>query len=148
MFPQTAAINERTNHSNKLLDKRAILPPDPELIESFWARLKQSQKDSNLRYKILLAFDDIIVTNRCEILDSIASLGRHYWITCILSSQISNNCVSPTVRNNSDYVFWRKLGKEALRDHMYIYPFMSIITKDCILIPKRTPLTIHSWNVL
>jgi hypothetical protein len=124
VFSQTAAINEKTNHSYKFLDKRAILPPDPELISTFWARLKQSQKDTKMKYKILLVFDDIIVTKRYEVLDLIASLGRHHGITCILSSQISNNCVSPTIRNNTDYVFWRKLGKEALKEH--IYPYMSI----------------------
>ena len=128
VFSQTAAINEKTNHSYKFLDKRTILQPDPNLIAGFWARLKQSQIDTNMKYRILLVFDDIVVTKRYEILDTIASLGRHFGITCILSSQISNNCVSPTIRNNSDYVFWRKLGKEALRDH--IYPFMSISTFD------------------
>lgn len=124
LFSETAALNQTTNHSYKFFDKRAVLKPSPKIIDQFIHNLIQSQIKTGMRYHVLLVFDDLVVTRRYEVLEWLASAGRHYSITVILSSQISNNAVSPIIRSNTDYVFWRKLGTNAIRDN--IFPFMSI----------------------
>ena len=93
-------------------------------MNNFISNLIRSQTQTKMKYHVLLVFDDIVVTKRYEVLEWLASAGRHYSITVILSSQISNNAVSPTIRSNVDYIFWRKLGKAAIQNN--IFPFMSI----------------------
>lgn len=124
LFSTTAKLNQTTNHSFSFLDPRAILEPRPEIINPFVQNLIQSQKKTKMKYHILLVFDDIVVTKRYEALEFLATAGRHYSITVILSSQISNNAISPIIRSNVDYIFWRKLGKLALQNN--IFPYMSI----------------------
>lgn len=124
LFSTTAKLNQTTNHAFSFLDPRTILEPRPEIINPFVHNLIQSQKKTNMKYHVLLVFDDIIVTKRYEALEFLATAGRHYSITVILSSQISNNAISPIIRTNVDYVFWRKLGKQALQNN--IFPYMSI----------------------
>ena len=79
---------------------------------------------TKMKYHVLLVFDDIVVTQRYEALEFLATAGRHHSITVVLLSQISNNAISPIIRTNVDYVFWRKLGKLALQNN--IFPYMSI----------------------
>lgn len=122
LFSATAALNRNTNHAYNFFDPRAIIHPN--LMDGFISNLIKSQKQTGMHAHILLVFDDIVVTRRYEVLEWLASAGRHYSITVILSSQISNTAVSPTVRSNVDYVFWRKLGKNAIQNN--IFPFMSI----------------------
>jgi hypothetical protein len=124
LFSATAALNQTTNHSYSFFDKKAILKPSPENMSNFISNLIKSQTQTKMKYHVLLVFDDIVVTQRYEVLEWLASAGRHYSITVILSSQISNNAVSPTIRANVDYIFWRKLGKAAIQNN--IFPFMSI----------------------
>ena len=199
LFSTTAKLNKHTNHSYSFLDPRAILSPDPSVINPFVKNLIESQKQTKMKYYVLLVFDDIVVTNvhmslnarpylaslvsltslaspchfrhssaprqplastvrarlhdtsfllfvtyhtstpragatapagitrntkRYEALEFLATAGRHYSITVVLSSQISNNAISPIIRTNVDYVFWRKLGKLALQNN--IFPYMSI----------------------
>jgi len=124
LFSATAKLNKTTNHSYSFLDPKAILSPDPAVMNPFISNLIQSQKATDMKYHILLVFDDIVVTKRYEALEYLATAGRHYSITVVLSSQISNNAISPIIRTNVDYVFWRKLGKAALQNN--IFPYMSI----------------------
>ena len=124
LFSTTAKLNKHTNHSYSFLDPRAILSPDPSVINPFVKNLIESQKQTKMKYHVLLVFDDIVVTKRYEALEFLATAGRHYSITVVLSSQISNNAISPIIRTNVDYVFWRKLGKLALQNN--IFPYMSI----------------------
>lgn len=124
LFSATAKLNRETNHSYSFFDPRAILSPEPSIINSFVKNLIESQKKTNMKFHVLLVFDDIVVTKRYEALEYLATAGRHYSITVILSSQISNNAISPIIRVNVDYIFWRKLGKLALQNN--IFPYMSI----------------------
>lgn len=126
LFSATAKLNQATNHAYSFFDKRAIL--DPSAINPFVTNLIQSQKKTKMKYHVLLVFDDIVVTQRHEAIEWLATAGRHYSITVILSSQISNTAVSPVIRANVDYVFWRKLGKQALQNN--VFPFMSISEFD------------------
>lgn len=123
LFSKTAKLNRKTNHSYSFFDDNAILDPKPEIMETFINNLIRSQTQTQMKYHVLLVFDDIVITKRYEILDYLASAGRHYGITVILSSQITNTCISPTIRSNVDYIFWRKIGANAIRDN--IFPFMS-----------------------
>lgn len=122
LFSKTAKINQATNASYSFFDKRAVF--DPDALDRILPSLLETQKRTHMKYHVLLVFDDIVVSKRYAGLEWLASSGRHYSITVILSSQISNNAVSPIVRSNVDYVFWRKLGADALKNN--IFPFMSI----------------------
>lgn len=125
LFSTTAKLNHSTNHAFSFFDRRAILEPKIEVVNAFVQNLIiVSQKKTKMRYHILLVFDDIVVKKRYEALEFLATAGRYYHITVILSSQISNNAISPIIRSNVDYIFWRKLGKLSLQNN--IYPYMSI----------------------
>lgn len=122
VFSNTAGINDATNHSYKFFDKRAII--SPKNMNTFVQNLIKSQIQTKMKFHVLLVFDDIDVSKRSDVLEWLASMGRHYSITVILSAQISNLVVSPTVRGNVDYIFWRKLSDNGLKNN--IFPFMSI----------------------
>lgn len=119
VFSKTAAKNKDTNRSYSFLDPRAII--DPENMTNVINQLLISQQKTNNQYHILLVFDDIIVTKRYAILEELASQGRHSSITVVLSSQISNHAVSPAIRANVDYIIWRRLGEDELKNNVYKY---------------------------
>jgi hypothetical protein len=62
-------------------------------------------------------------------LEELSTLGRHKAITVIMSSQISNNAISPTIRGNIDYIFWRKLGEVELKKNVFTYMDISEFSK-------------------
>jgi len=62
---------------------------------------------TKMKYHVLLVFDDVVVTQRYEALEFLATAGRHHSITVVLLSQISNNAISPIIRTNVDSVFGR-----------------------------------------
>ena len=95
LFSATAKLNKATNHSYSFFDPRAILSPEPSIINAFVKNLMRSQIATNMKNHILLVFDDIVVTKRYEALEYLATAGRHYSITVVMSCQISNNAISP-----------------------------------------------------
>jgi len=59
---------------------------------------------------ILLILDDVILNKKSDILNEIATLGRHYKITCICSVQYCKGLISSSIRNNLDYIFFSDIG--------------------------------------
>jgi hypothetical protein len=47
------------------------------------------------------------------------TLGRHWNITTILSAQITTKAVSPSIRNNTQYLFFRKLNSKTIKDNVF-----------------------------
>ena len=123
MFSNTAKVNRQTNENYAFIDTKALLPTDPETITNVIHGLMTSQKKTEMKYKILIILDDIVLSSRYESVERLASMGRHFGITCILSAQIATKAVSPTIRSNISYLFFRKLPKEVVKDN--IYPIMS-----------------------
>lgn len=121
LFSETAKLNQKTNSSYQFFDKRAIFDPSPERITTFFNNLIDSQIKTQMQYHILVVFDDIDLERPIPMLNKMASRGRHFSITIILSAQISNHVVSTTVRNNVDYIFWRRLGKDAMKKDVFDY---------------------------
>jgi GTPase SAR1 family protein len=131
VFSETAGLNQVTNHSYSFFDKRAIIDPsDVRVVNNFVTHLVESQKKTNFRTHILLVFDDIALGKKWEVLDFLASRGRHYSITVILSAQISNCVVSPKCRTNVDFALWRKLGTEDIKKDIYKYMSISEFRKS------------------
>ena len=122
MFSRTAGINKVTNSPYSFIDDKAIFHPDK--LGTVVKNLMKSQIQTGMKYHILIVLDDIMVGKSDKVIDDLATEGRHYNITVILSSQIANRVVSPMVRNNADYIFWRRLGLNNIRDD--IFPFMDV----------------------
>jgi hypothetical protein len=138
MFSNTATMDTGTNDQYDFIDKKAIIPASPNIMNKVINGLFYSQKKTNFKYKILLVFDDIVVTKKYEIIEYVASAGRHHGITCILSAQVSNLVISPTIRSNMSYLFWRRLGSMSIRDN--ILPFLGYAfehSKDLIDFTKQ-----------
>jgi hypothetical protein len=131
VFSETAGLNQVTNHSYSFFDKRAIIDPsDIRVVNNFVSHLKASQEKTKFKIHVLLVFDDIELGKGWDVLDFLAARGRHYSVTVVLSAQISNCVVSPKVRRNVDYAFWRKLGAEDIKKDIYKYMSISEYRKS------------------
>ena len=68
----------------------------------------------------MLVFDDIDLSKKYEnSIERLATTGRHYNITTILSAQVATNAISPSIRNNTSYLFFRKLNSETIKKQIY-----------------------------
>ena len=119
LFSNTAKVNPKTNEQYRFIDPSAIFDASPETIETVMSGLLFSQKKTDMKHKILVILDDLILSRHYEKVEQMASMGRHYSITVILSTQITNHVVSPTVRANISYLFFKKISPEAIRDNVF-----------------------------
>lgn len=119
MFSNTAYLKTHTNEQYDFIDKRCIIPAQEKYINPVIMGLMESQKKTNYKYHLLLVFDDIEITHKLEIINVLATRGRHYNISVILACQISNLVVTPAIRANTSYLFWRRLSDVAIKDHVY-----------------------------
>ena len=118
MFSNTAKFEEGGNYT--FLDRRCIFPADHETVDRVIMRLFEIQKSTKNKFHILLVFDDIDLSKKYDqSIDKLAYQGRHYGMTCILSAQIATCAVSPAIRNNSTYLFFRKLTADVLKRLIY-----------------------------
>jgi len=74
---------------------------------------KKNQQNKKKVENILMIFDDIIISKKNEEIINLASLGRHYNITCIMSVQFGRGVLSPNVRGNIKYLFFNDLNYES-----------------------------------
>lgn len=124
LFSETAKFE--TSGMYSFIDPKCIFKADPQTVELVVKTLFNIQLKTKKRNNVLLVFDDIDLSARYE--NSISALcvrGRHYGITTIISSQIAVGTISPTIRDNITYLFWRELNKETIK--RTIYP---MITSD------------------
>ena len=128
LFSNTAGLNSNTNEQYNFLDKKCIVPAKPEIMQQVITGLMQTQKKTGFKFSLLIVFDDIVLTHKYEIIETLASMGRHFHITTLLSAQIANTCVSPTIRNNTSYIFWRRIGSKSLKDN--IFPTLNVAFDD------------------
>jgi hypothetical protein len=146
VFSNTAGLESGTNEQYDFIDRKCIIPAKMEVMEQVIYKLMASQKKTNFKFHILLVFDDIVVTHKYEILDTLASMGRHYKITTILSAQVANLAISPTIRNNASYILWRRLTNTAIRDNLY--PILGIAFDNSIELRKFTNENIGDYQFL
>jgi hypothetical protein len=118
MFSNTAKIDQKGQYN--FVDKKAIFSANPENVERIVTRIVEIQKETNKKNHILLVFDDIDLSGKySSSIEWLAVQGRHYNITVILSAQIATTAISPLIRNNYTYLFFRKLNKESIEKQIY-----------------------------
>jgi hypothetical protein len=100
------------------IDKRCIL--DPDMIDEGVDFIMDLQEKNDGKNKVLVIFDDIDL-NRAysDSIDRLATRGRHYNITTILSAQITNFAVSHAIKSNSQYIFIRTLTANSIKKEVY-----------------------------
>ena len=118
MFSNTAKIDQKGQYN--FVDKKSIFSAKPENIERVVKRIVEIQKETHKKNHVLLVFDDIDLSSKySSSIEWLAVQGRHYNITVILSAQIATTAISPLIRNNYTYLFFRKLNKETIEKTIY-----------------------------
>jgi hypothetical protein len=118
MFSNTAKFEEGGNYG--FVDRRCIFKASQEIVDRVVNRLLDVQLKTGKRYHVLLVFDDIDLGKKYDqSIERLATMGRHYNITTILSAQVATNAISPAIRNNTSYLFIRKLNAETLKKQIY-----------------------------
>ena len=118
MFSNTAKFEE--NGSYSFVDKKVIFKANPENVEKIVNRILEVQLETKKKHHILLIFDDIDLSAKySNSIEKLATMGRHYNITTILSAQVATSAVSPAIRNNTSYLFFRKLNSETMKKQIY-----------------------------
>jgi hypothetical protein len=69
---------------------------------------------------IAIIFDDFDLDSNSETINKLYRLGRHSHITTIVSAQITTRGVSPSIRNNTRYLFIRKLNSIMLSRDVFL----------------------------
>ena len=112
LFSDTAKFNEDYNFINpNLIYKTDELEQKIEKILKIQEKNIKKKKVVNM----LILLDDVKVHSRSKELINLSSMGRHFFITTILSSQYPKQLVSSSIRNNLSYVFINDLGQIALK---------------------------------
>lgn len=118
VFSNTAKFEQGGNY--KFVDKKIIFNSHPDNVSKILPVIIENQMKTNRKYHVLIVFDDIDLSKRYEeTIELLAVRGRHYNITTILSAQIATHSVSPSVRNNTSYLFVRKLNAETMKKQVY-----------------------------
>lgn len=118
VFSNTAKFEEGGNYD--FIDRKCIFSAKPDIVEKVVGRLLQIQLKTNKKHHILLVFDDIDLSARYnDSIEKLATQGRHFSITSIVSAQVATQAVSPAIRNNTSYLFIRKLNAETLKKQIY-----------------------------
>lgn len=107
------------NQDYNFVDKRFLTTFSQEKIEKLMKIQAKAIQQGNIR-EILLVLDDVIGgdgTKKAEgnrLIRSLYANGRHYHISIVLLSQIANRLLEPPLRENSDYIFFSRLGQRGL----------------------------------
>lgn len=91
---------------------------NPKIMNETIDLIFKMQK-SDKRKKVCIICDDFDITSQSDSLDMLYTRGRHYGITTILSCQITTKGVSTAIRNNTQYLFIRKLNAKTLKENVF-----------------------------
>jgi hypothetical protein len=89
-----------------------------EIMDKTINLIFQMQKAHPTR-KVCVVCDDFDLTKSSDSLNSLYTRGRHYNITTILSAQITTKGISTSIRNNTIYLFVRKLNAKTLKENVF-----------------------------
>ena len=118
LFSNTAKF-ESSGHYD-FIDKKCIFDANADIVEQVINKLMQIQLQTKKRHHILVVFDDIDLSSKYDqSIEKLATQGRHYNITTILSAQVATRSISPAIRNNTSYLFIRKLNSDALKKQIF-----------------------------
>jgi hypothetical protein len=107
------------NKDYDFVDKRFLTTFSQQKIEKLMKIQSKAVKQGKIR-EVCLVLDDVIGgegTKKAEgnrLIRSLYANGRHYHISVILLSQIANRLLEPPLRENSDYIFFSRLGQRGL----------------------------------
>jgi hypothetical protein len=76
---------------------------------------KQKGTPKGKRKEVLVVFDDVLgdkKADRSSLILYCYAIGRHINLNPILSSQVSNRVLTPTVKANSDYILLSRLNRQ------------------------------------
>lgn len=113
LFSYTADIDP----SYDFLAKEYIFNPD--IMEQTINLIFKMQKSNATKKKVCIICDDFDLTSSHDSLNALYTRGRHYSITTILSAQITTKGISTSIRNNTIYLFVRKLNAKTLTDNVF-----------------------------
>lgn len=131
MFSNTAKFD--SSGTFNFVDKNVIFPANPVSVEKVVQAILKLQLDTKKKNHVLLVFDDIDLSAKYDqSLEVLATRGRHFNITTILSAQIATHAISPAIRNNTSYLFFRKLNAETIKKQIY-----SMIVSDQFETPQQ-----------
>jgi hypothetical protein len=108
------------NGDYEFLPQQLIMPFNEELLSKMWENQKATKKEE--RKHLLVVIDDALATPEAinnQTIIAIMSLGRHAFISCIISSQHTKTLLSPLIKGNSDLICFSKLSRvniEALHE--------------------------------
>ena len=89
-----------------------------EEMEDKLKKILQIQERNRMRKKQingLIILDDVKIHHKSKELINLASMGRHFYLTCLLSTQYPKQLTSSSVRNNLDYIFFSDLSEIGLK---------------------------------
>lgn len=116
VFSNTAQISHM-DKSYEFVNKHFIFRSN-EMDKTVTQIINSQMKLKDKGLSLLLIFDDIII-EQTPVLNLLATQGRHYGITVIISSQKASTLISSQIRSNFDYLFWRKINTEDIKDFIY-----------------------------
>jgi hypothetical protein len=100
------------------IDKRCVM--DVEMIDEGVKYILNLQEKNEGKNNVLVIFDDIDLNHRyADSIDKLATRGRHYGITTVLSAQITNMAVTSAIKANAQYIFFRTLTAVAIKKEVY-----------------------------
>jgi hypothetical protein len=109
VFSNTTGLNDDYPD----VPKHLKMPYDEDALQRLMNKQKQTEKGK--RREVLVVFDDVLgdkKADRSNLILTCYSLGRHLNINPILSSQVSNRVLTPTVKANSDYILLSRLNRQ------------------------------------
>lgn len=115
MFSHTGAFDD----NYEWIDKSVVFPASVQAMNTGVANILDIQKRTGRKSHVLIIFDDIDLDKEVSGINKLAVAGRHYKVTTILSAQVTNHAVSNAIKNNTTYLFWRKLSSKAIKDQIY-----------------------------
>ena len=114
LFSKTGEFNEDWNFlDNKYKDDLT----DEKLDNIIEFQKKQIMKKKKVYSLIIL--DDVKIVDKSKALASIFTLGRHFYITILVSLQFSKYICSPIIRSNVDYMFFSDVSNDSLEPLYY-----------------------------
>jgi len=130
LFSNTAKYLDDYN----FLNKKFIFPLEDDKINKIM-KYQEQMKIKNKPCNCLMILDDVNIEKKSSALNDVFTLGRHFFITVIVSVQFPRHVVSKIIRNNLDYLYLSELNSETMYN----------IIKECIVIPGVTSKEIYDF---
>ncbi|KAL4436491.1 hypothetical protein ABPG74_003057 [Tetrahymena malaccensis] len=124
MFSSTAHLEEEWSFMNVIFN-------DDELDDKLQKLFDYQEKNIKKKQAVLIVLDDVNVLNntRSKLLTKVYSLGRHLFLTIIVSVQYPKYILNGLIRNNIDYLFFSELNQTTLKG-VYEMIFIDMTFKE------------------